>query len=116
MLPVFTKEPLNPTVVVEGNNISLEWQYDLSGSLSDVVFVLLSSSPSVTVTELFDPKQPVYIDPNYEDRLQVNMTATQTNITMLTVNRTDSGDYQLEIVNNNRERTQSGVKITVQCK
>ena len=100
---------------MEGNNISLEWQYDLSGSLSDII-LLFSSSPVVTITELFDPNQPVFKHPNYVDRLHVNITATQASITMLTANRTDSGEYQLEIINNLRQRAQSVVKIEVQCK
>ena len=101
---------------MEGNNISLEWEYDLSGSLSDVILSLISASPTVTITELFDPNQPVFKHPNYKDRLQVNITATQTNITMFTANRTDSGDYQLEVINSLRQRGQSAVTIKVQCK
>ena len=35
---------------------------------------------------------------------------------MLAANRTDSGDYNLEIVNHLRERAQSVVTIEVLCK
>ncbi|XP_078352681.1 uncharacterized protein LOC144637488 isoform X2 [Oculina patagonica] len=37
--PAFTAEPLNPSLVVEGNNLTLEWTYNFgSGSFRQLLF------------------------------------------------------------------------------
>ena len=46
--PSFTATPPDPFYVLEGNNITFVWQYNLSGTFDRVVF-RFSSSPSRTI-------------------------------------------------------------------
>ena len=50
--PTFTAVPPNPFTVLEGNNISLEWSYDLAGEAVDRVEFKVTSSPSVRILEV----------------------------------------------------------------
>lgn len=77
---------------------------------------MISTAPTVTITELFDPNQPVFQNPDYENRFLVNITASHASATMLTAIRTGSGDYEIKIVNSLRQRAQSVVTIEVQFK
>ena len=122
MQPAFTAEPPNPFTVVEGNNISLEWSYNLDGSIRRVEFQETTSSPSVLILEVGSagqypvPQTPDVFEDSYNGRLQANVTATETSITILGANRTvDSKDYELDIFVGSTRIT-SVVTISVKCK
>ena len=125
--PAFTAEPPRPFTVVEGNNISLEWSYDLGfgGSIKRLEFEETTSSPSILIFEVSSVGQypvdqtPDVLDDSYNGRLQANITEAQTSITIILVNRTvDSKDYQFRIVQVGGPPLSlvSEVKISVQCK
>ena len=123
--PAFTAEPPRPFTVVEGNNISLEWSYDLGvgGSIRRLDFADSTSSPSIQILEVSSVGQypvdqtPDVLDESYKGRLQANITETQTSITILGANRTvDSKEYQLDIRPVGSTRISSVVTILVQCK
>lgn len=118
MQPTFTAVPPDPFSVREGNNITLEWSYDLgvSGSFRRIEFSDITSL-TILILEVDTVGQtPVYLDDDYIGRLQVNVTATQTYIKILGANRTDSKDYQFDIVKDNSPICISTVTILVQCK
>ena len=113
--PTFTAEPPDPFAVLEGNNITLEWSYDLGGgSLRRIE--LREISPPVLVAEVDKDGKLVPLGNDYTGRLQVNATATQTSITILEANRTDSKDYVFEIHQTGSPTARSEVTILVQCK
>ena len=117
--PIFTAEPSDPLTVLEGNNITLEWSYDLGGgSFRRFEFSEVTSTPSILILEVDMVGQtPALLDDDYIGRLQVNVTTTQTLIMILGANRTvDSKDYQFDIVQLNSPIVGSTVKISVQCK
>ena len=116
---IFTAEPSDPLTVLEGDNISLEWSYDLGGgSFRRIEFSEFTSTPRTLILEVDKVGQtPALLDDDYIGRLQVNVTTTQTLIMILGANRTvDSKDYQFEIVQLNSPIVTSTVKISVQCK
>jgi len=123
--PAFTAEPTKPFTVVEGNNIALEWSYNLGvGSIRRVDFEEVTSSPSVLILEVSSVGQyPVDLTPDdfladsYNGRLQANITETQTSITILGANRTvDSKEFQLDVRPTVGSRISSVVTVLVQCK
>jgi hypothetical protein len=123
--PVFTAEPPNPFLVLEGNNISLEWSYDLGvgGSFRRIEFSQITSAPTILILEVNSPGEypvnqtPVHLDHRYNGRLQANMTDKRTSITILEANRTvDSKRYQFEVVQLGHSSVGSLVTISVQCK
>lgn len=116
--PAFTAVPPNPFTVLEGNNITLEWHYDLAGeSFKRVEFIDVTSAPSVRILEVNTVGQtPNRLLDNYIGRLQVNVTATHTSITIFGANRTvDSKEYEFEVVPVSSVVI-SLVRISVQCK
>lgn len=117
--PVFTAEPPNPFLVLEGNNISLEWSYDLGagGPFRRVEFTEVTSSPSILIVEVGTLGQsPSLLKDDYNGRLLVNVTATQISITILEANRTvDSKNYQFRVVSF-ASLIASAMTISVQCK
>lgn len=118
MQPTFSAEPSNPFTVLEGNNITLEWSYDLGGGSFRRFEFQVTSSPAILILEMDKVGQtPIYLDNDYIGRLQVNVTTTQTWITILEANRTvDSKEYQFDIVQLGSPIVTSTVKISVQCK
>ena len=112
--PTFTAEPPDPFTVLEGNNITLEWSYDLGGG-SFRRIELRVIAPPVLVAEVGSGGELVPLDNDYTERLQVNATANQTSITILEANRTDSKDYVFEI-HQLGITARSEVTILVQCK
>ena len=116
---VFTAEPPDPFTVLEGNNISLEWSYDLGGgSFRRIEFIEITSSPTILILEVDTVGQtPVFLNIDYIGRVQVNVTATRTSITILGANKTvDSKDYEFIIVQVGSPSVVSTVTISVQCK
>lgn len=117
--PAFTAEPPNPFTVLEGNNITLEWYYDLAGeSFNRVEFIDVTSAPSVRILEVNTVGQtPNHLLDDYIGRLQVNVTATHTSITIFGANRTvDSKEYEFEVAPSVSSVVPSLVRISVQCK
>ena len=117
--PIFTAEPSGPFFLLESNNITLEWSYDLGGgSFRRIEFSEVTSFPPILILEMDKVGQtPVHLESDYLGRLQVNVTTTQTSITILGANRTvDSKDYQFSIVQSGSPTVTSTVRISVQCK
>ncbi|CAH3163241.1 unnamed protein product [Pocillopora meandrina] len=52
LAPTFTGTPPNPFYVLEGNNITFVWRYNLSGTFNGVIFRFVSSSPSRTIVDV----------------------------------------------------------------
>ena len=113
----YTEAPANPTYVVEGNNISLKWSYVLTGSVRRIELYLVQGGVSpLYILEYKTPNLPQHIDAAYTDRLgPVNITDTQSSITILRANRADSGTYGLQIVLFSFRKSGS-VDVEVQCK
>ena len=119
MQPAFTAEPSDPFNVLEGNNITLEWSYDLAGESFDrIEFRDLTSSPTIRIFEADAVGQtPKRLFKDYIGRLQINVTNTKTSITILGANRTvDSKKYEIEVVPSVSGLAASVVTISVQCK
>lgn len=110
--PTFTKVPPNQSPT-EGNKITLEWRYTFgSGSFSQLQLF----GKSIVIVYKSGPAKDPYIAPAYRDRLLANVTDTDTSITFLTVNRTDSVTYTLTLISSFIEIASSQVEISVKCK
>jgi len=117
--PEFTAEPSNPFNVQEGNNITLEWSYNLTGgTFRRIEFRDHSSNPSVRILEVEKFGQtPRFLKDDYTGRLQFNATITYTSITILGANRAlDSKNYEIEVVLDGANLPPSLVRVSVQCK
>ena len=117
LLPTFTATPENPSNVLEGNNITLVWQYNLTGSFGDVLLQFLDSSPSLTIVDKYDINVDAAIPESvYQGRIQENINATRAEVTIFALQRSESGEYEIDVVNSKRQRIKNRMTVQVQCK
>ncbi|XP_022793077.1 hemicentin-1-like [Stylophora pistillata] len=113
---VFTKEPPSPSLVLEGNDLFLQWNYTLTGSLRNSEIILVTNGPiTVAARDALDISQnkPALILDAFVGRVEGSITDVQTNVTFLSVNRTDSGKYRLQLEDSDRNPFESDVTVTV---
>ena len=112
-MPKFTKEPQNPSFVVEGDNITLEWEYTF-GESESFFFLTIVRGILAVVTKL---SSALLIPSPYQGRLHANITDSYASVTLLGVNRLEMGSYKLTVSSQpNGESNSSTVEISVLCK
>ena len=112
-MPKFTKEPQNPSFVVEGDNITLEWEYTFGESESFFFLTIVKGNLAV-VTKLLST---LSITTSYQGRLHANITDSYASVTLLGVNRLEMGSYTLRVSSQpDGESNSSTVEISVLCK
>lgn len=117
LAPTFTASPPDPFYVLEGNNITLMWHYNLDGSFDDVVFQFIGSTSTLTIVDKHDINRDAAVPESvYQGRILENINATQAEITIFALQRSESGEYEIELVNSNRLRVNDRVTVRVQCK
>ena len=111
--PKFTKEPQNLLLVVEGDNITLEWGY-IFGESESFFFLTIVRGILAVVTKL---SKALVIPNSYQGRLHANITDSYASVTLLGVNRLEMGSYTLRVSSQpNGESNSSTVEISVLCK
>ena len=93
------------------------WQYDLDGSFDGVILQFIKSSTTLTIVDKHDINRDAVVPASvYLGRIYENINATQTEITIFALQRSESGQYEIEVINSNRQRARSRVTVQVQCK
>ena len=111
-LPSFTEEPSNPSHVEEGDNITLRWTYNISGTFRDSRFTLSTGE----IIALKDPTG-FTVTPAFSGRVQAFISDSEATLTLLHVKRSDDRGYQYTIQNTNfLSKASSVVNVFVQCK
>ena len=111
--PTITPAFSSPLHVVEGESVSVEWNYSLHGvgflqtrfSIQGAGLVVLKIQTSAAL-----------ISTSFRGRITENITESFASITFLSVNRTDSKAYTLAVTNVNGDDNVDTVEIQVQCK
>ena len=109
-VPSFTEEPSNPSLVDEGDNITLRWTYNIDGTFRDSTF--LRTGATIALKD----SSGLAVAAEFSDHVQVIISDSEAALTLLHVNRTDNGDYRYSIRNTALEATESVVSVFVQCK
>ena len=114
--PSFTATPPDPFYVLEGNNITFVWQYNLSGTFDRVLF-RFGSSPSRTIVFKndinLDAKVPESV---YQGRIQEKINTTRAEITIFALQRSESGEYEIQVTDSSFNPASDKVTVQVQCK
>ena len=111
--PVITVAPSNPTEVLEGENITLEWRYNLSGRSFFLMRVTLEDPTKLIVQKVNN----ILVVP--DSRVQTNVTDAFSSVSFVGVVRDDDGDYQLEIQNDDFQNiniARNKIRLRVLCK
>lgn len=112
--PTITASPSSPLTVVEGQNVTLEWWFNLAGN--QLVAMGLTGQVGGQLrfrVQIFLDSPNLVIDGDYTDRITVNVSDTFTSITLLAMNRTDSNTYDFTITSSEGQSSQQ-VEIIVQ--
>ena len=117
----FISTPSSPLHPMENDNITLRWTYTLGGSPLDQVEVIFSAdSPSLSARRVARYKSggTTQVASDFQDRFVFNLTDSQSTITILRSQRSDSGTYELIVVPDAFDATtiRDEVKISVKCK
>ena len=117
LAPTFTDTPPSPFYVLEGNNITFVWQYNLDGTFDRLFFRFFSSSPSRIIVVKHDINLDALV-PNsfYMGRIQKNINATRAEITIFALQRSESGGYSVDLTDSTFDPASDIVTVQVQCK
>lgn len=98
---------------MEGDNITLEWEYTFGESESFLFLTIVKGNLAV-VTKLLST---LSISTLYQGRLHANITDSYASVTLLGVNRLEMGSYTLRVSSQpDGESNSSTVEISVLCK
>ena len=98
LAPTFSTNPPDPLSVLEGNNITFVWQYNPGGTLSEVIFRFIGSTATMTIVDKFDINRDAVVPRRiYQGRVQENINATRAEITIFALQRSESGEYEIEL-------------------
>ena len=117
LLPIYTATPPDPFYVLEGNNITFVWQYNLSGTFDRVLFQFVSSSPARTIVIKRDINFDATVPKNfYQGRIQENINATRAEITIFAMHRSETGEYEIQVTDSTFNPANYKMTVQVQCK
>ena len=117
LAPTFTENPPDPFNVLEGSNVTLVWQYNLDGLFDDVTLELIGTTATLTIVDKHDINLNATVPESvFQGRIQENINATRAEITILALNRSESGEYEITLINSRRQRARNRVTVQVQCK
>ena len=119
--PSFLSTPSSPLYPVENYNITLHWTYTLDGSPLDqveVIFTPDSPSPSAQRIARHRSGGTTQVASDVQDRFVFSLTDSQSTMTILRSQRSDSGAYELTVTPDDFVATtiKDSVKISVKCK
>ena len=110
--PIITASPSNNFLVVEGENATLEWTYNLNDDFANLSLLFATVRESIIVVRKLPGRGPTVRD----DRVTVIIMENFTSITFFGVNgSTDDRSYDFE-VGNNVGWARRTVRIAVLCK
>ena len=93
------------------------WQYNLDGTFHSVVLRFIGSSASRIIAYKFDINLDAAVPKSfYKGRIQENINATQADITIFALQRSESGEYEIELTDINFYTANDRVTVQVQCK
>ena len=116
--PVFILQPSNPSSVVEGRNLVLQWIYNIGGkSILGARFRNVTGSTRINVA-VRSGNNNASVEAGYENQFRATISDTHATLTILAVPRTlDEEKYELAVVFDDFTDFSSGeVKISVLCK
>lgn len=115
--PVITSRPPNPSTVGEGQNLTLQWSYNLGGQPNDLtgMFNVTRGALGTRIATRFQNNNTI-VSARYENQFAASISDTQAILTILYVPRSVNQEiYRLWIFTTTYS-TQSDVEISVLCK
>ena len=102
--------PLTPVRVLEGQPLKLDWTFSLQGTFRRVEFVFAGGRGLILDMSL----TTTFVEPAFVGRLTASTTGRNATITFLSVNRTDSNNYLLAVLDISGT-TRVPLEVIVEC-
>jgi len=106
-------KPSDPSFVRELDNITLKWSYTIDGSIGQAQFA--NATDNVIIAAKFGDGD-VNVASDYQERIRADMSNTFSQLTILSVQRSDSGPYKFLLTTSNLIVLSNEVELKVQCK
>ena len=107
-------KPSNPSFVREGNNITLKWNYTIDGSIGQAQFA--NATDDTSIAAKFGDHGDTNVAPEYQERFRADVSTTLAQLTIITVQRSDSGHYRFHLTSAKLVSITNEVELKVQCK
>ena len=97
--------------------MTLVWEYNLDGSFDDVVIQFIGSTITLTIVDKHDINLDAWVLRSvYQGGIKENINATRAEITISVLQRSESGEYEIELINSARQRASNRLTVQVRCK
>ena len=97
--------------------MTLVWEYNLDGSFDDVAIQFIGSTTTLTIVDKHDVNLDAWVLRSvYQGRIKENINATRAEITIFVLQRSESGEYEIELINSVRQRASNRLTVQVRCK
>lgn len=111
----FSSKPANPSYVEEKQDITLIWKYTLNGQLGSAQFSNVTGGGDVLIGKTFSTGS-INVQSKYQERFRADISNTQARLTILTVQRSDQGQYEFELLPTGAGKLNHVVEVIVKCK
>ena len=116
LVPVFISQPSNPSTVVEGQNLTLHWSYNLDGQPNFVTRISNVTGGSGTTVASRSDSNNAIVTAGYENQFTAFISDTEAILTILTVPRSVNEEkYKLLVLTTGSSLTSVDVAISVLC-
>ena len=100
--------------VVETHDVILVWNYTPDGTVAFVKFWNTAGGVNEEIAMHFQGSTTVYS--GYQERFRADITDTQARLTILKVQRSDKGKYEVALTASGSGSLRHMVEVIVQCK
>ena len=101
---------------MEGQNLTLRWNYSLDGSIGSVKFATINDDGSESVIWKSFGSGIIIIKPEDQACFKAKATDTRTDLSILAVQRSDDKTYKLNVLPTGDGSVLEEVTIVVNCK
>ena len=112
---MFISQPSNPSIVLEYQNLTLQWSYDLDGQTNVLTRIINVTGVETTFASRTGTND-VTVAAGFENQFIASISDTETILTILTVPRSfNEGKYRLGIIASRNSLISDDVDISVLC-
>ena len=111
----FTSKPSSPFHAVETHDVTLVWNYTLDGTVALAKFVNVTGGVNVEIGRRFGGSSTT-VQSGFQERFRADISDTQAWLKILSVQRSDQGQYGFDMSVNPIGTLRHVVEVIVQCK
>ena len=116
LVPVFISQPSNPSTVLEGQNLTLQWSYDLDSQTNLLTRITNVTGGQESTVATRTATNNAIVRAGYENQFMASISDTEAILTILTVPRSVNEEkYRLSMIASINSLTSVDVEISVLC-